>query len=446
MSGIPSSFDTAPNSVQGVKTFRRKVETIPPTSLGGIFSPGDIVKLPICTGTPDAWNDNKLMYMQFILTITNSNPFIDYIDFSEAGAASIIEQLVVNANNVPFETISDYNTLYTQLMREKYPQMTKAYFYTSRKDMTRMENNKIKYPMFDTRTGQIMGASNSIFYNSMGPYYASFNREVAPVFQNYLLSGNYQCMNMLNPNFLPDNIPSVKVDPCWTNDWAEETFTFLANAKCVPVGCTTNANTLPCFNKTLGYVNAGLGYQIPEIINGTFTYQVSLPFYSATVGQSCPYPFPTFLGDQMSLELTLARPEKIFKVSMDPVRRIPGTMRDFVVNTGMGNITPNLAINNAGDVFNLANQYCYFSPNVNSGVSSNLNLTNINNQFGSTLSVAGFTAAPFNGQQLTPYPNGQTLLNPYSWGVYTPADVVQFTTEQVQTLNANYQNRSIQYP
>jgi hypothetical protein len=441
MTGIPSSFDTSFAPEQACKTFRRQVETIPPTSLGGVFKPGEIVKLPIATGTPDAWNDQKLMYLEFVLTITNTNPFIDYVDFSEAGAASVIEQLVVNANNVPFETLQDYNTLYTHLMRQKYPSMTKAYFFIPRVDPSRMENNKIKLPMVDSRTGQVMGNNISQWFVTSGPYFQFANREKCPVFGSSILSGAYHALDQINPYYIPDNIPAVKVDYC--ANWEQETFKFLANAKCIPIGCTSNANTLTCYNQQKGYIydSTRPTYSTPTITNGTFTYQVSLPIYSATVGANCPYPFPTFLADQLSLEITLARPAKIFQVSMDPVRRIPGTMRDFVVNNGDANMTPNVSIQN-GIVSNPTT--VYFPPFQTAGIDSNVNLMN-GNAIGTV--VTNTNNYPFNAT--TPMGITNLLLDEYQITVPnngTPT-LVQISSFGVEKVFANYDaNTYVEYP
>jgi hypothetical protein len=54
--------------------------------------------------------------IQFDLQITNSNPYIDYANFSTSGADAWIQEFRIICQGIPIEEISDYNTTFEKWM------------------------------------------------------------------------------------------------------------------------------------------------------------------------------------------------------------------------------------------------------------------------------------------------------------------------------------------
>lgn len=166
-----------------------------------------------------------------------------------------------------------------------------------------------------------------------------------------------------NPYFWPQMIGVELPDESMfskNNLRFQDYMTYLSNVKCIPVGCRTvlspgnlAAPALSDANSATGTVTyvqgqlnalAGGGWTslVPNVNGdpsqnfapGIFSVTVCLPVISGLIGVLADKMAPTMLLDNFQLVLTTANYGKVFKVTMDPCRRIVGTHRDFTVYSG----------------------------------------------------------------------------------------------------------------
>jgi hypothetical protein len=180
MEALPRKFnlgDTKPIAVPAYK--KRIINT--PQNPNDIFLANQVITIPINTGTPGAFLDNEETYLRFTFTIENSNPYIDFINFGSAGAASFIEQIAINANGTDVEVIQDYNTLFEfvkDLQGNTYQDFNLFRHTRNNKSLLQqsirnLSINSCKKPMCD-RSGRIMNAAvyASSTLNASGPFSA----------------------------------------------------------------------------------------------------------------------------------------------------------------------------------------------------------------------------------------------------------------------------------
>lgn len=164
---LPKNVNLAEQRPFAVKSYIRRFRNIQTNSNGQSGQLAEII-IPIDTGTPGAFLDVAQSYLQFDLTITNPNPYIDYVDFPECGANALFEQLQIRSAGTPIETIRDYNTVFNQWMHIEGQAQEAFEMYMERQegyDATFHYNNA-KKPMVDW-CGRIMATVNiPATYNS----------------------------------------------------------------------------------------------------------------------------------------------------------------------------------------------------------------------------------------------------------------------------------------
>lgn len=136
----------------------------------------------------------------------------------------------------------------------------------------------------------------------------------------------------------------------------QDYMTFLANVKCIPVGCTTSMLPITSSTATTN-TTGGWAAPIPNVQgtknynDGSFAITLCVPVLSGLIGVLAEKMAPTMLCDRLELIMTTTSYGKAFKVSMDPCRRIVGTHRDYSVyagnNLGSINLVPPTTYNGA---------------------------------------------------------------------------------------------------
>ncbi len=147
------------------------------------------------------------------------------------------------------------------------------------------------------------------------------------------------------PSTLQGEVDDAEVDTFIGKTKLAEYFKYLSNVRSLPIGlpgsllgsgasmATTDSYASVGQQLTAssgGYTNSG---------NNNYTeYRVSMPFVSGIYGILADKMFPDLLigANNIRIEFKLASNQKALWLTMDPLRRVPGTVRDFAPFTGSG--------------------------------------------------------------------------------------------------------------
>jgi hypothetical protein len=134
-----------------------------------------------------------------------------------------------------------------------------------------------------------------------------------------------------------------------------EYFKYLCNVRSLPVGLKGSpvTNGYQRDSAALAPVVASQG---SGATNGSFQllqYRVSMPFLSGIYGIFAEKMFPDMLigANNIRIEFKLAQNVKALWTTMDPCRRVPGTMRDFVPFTGSKSGVPRTTLDQDNSAF-----------------------------------------------------------------------------------------------
>jgi hypothetical protein len=156
-----------------------------------------------------------------------------------------------------------------------------------------------------------------------------------------------------NPDFDPRNplnwcnlLPATEIRPDMRTlgpDNLQDYFMFLANTKYIPIGMqgwnkyaagteqfdTASYPSAP-FYRSNNFTN--LNRFNPLTNEASFSYTCCIPLISGVLGSFADKCWPTMLiaPGSMYIQIRTASPQKAFQLSMDPCRRVLGTIRDYL--------------------------------------------------------------------------------------------------------------------
>jgi hypothetical protein len=156
-----------------------------------------------------------------------------------------------------------------------------------------------------------------------------------------------------NPDFDPRNplnwcnlLPATEIRPDMRTlgpDNLQDYFMFLANTKYIPIGMQGWNKYAPGTEQfdTSSYPNApfyrsnnftNLNKFNPLTNEASFSYTCCIPLISGVLGSFADKCWPTMLiaPGSMYIQIRTASPQKAFQLSMDPCRRVLGTIRDYL--------------------------------------------------------------------------------------------------------------------
>jgi hypothetical protein len=142
------------------------------------------------------------------------------------------------------------------------------------------------------------------------------------------------------PCTLTGEVDDYEVDAITGKTKVVEYMKYLANVRSLPIGIEGNS---PRYGGSyVSNVPALTASQAPGVnsANTRFVeYRVSMPFVSGIYGILADKMFPDLLigANNIRIEFKLAQNQKALWLTMDPLRRVPGTVRDFVPFTGEAN-------------------------------------------------------------------------------------------------------------
>ena len=111
---IPKSLNLGLQKPTSVPAYTRRVTSI--ATNAQTFTENDLANIVLDTSTPGSFLDPSQSCIQFDLQITNSNPYIDYANFSTCGAGSLIQEFRIICQGTPIEEILDYNSMFEMWM------------------------------------------------------------------------------------------------------------------------------------------------------------------------------------------------------------------------------------------------------------------------------------------------------------------------------------------
>jgi hypothetical protein len=140
------------------------------------------------------------------------------------------------------------------------------------------------------------------------------------------------------PCTLSGEIDDFEVDQIIGKTKVAEYMKYLANVRSLPIGVSGDIlNKSYCVAATPLTAASVTNVNAP---NCSFTeYRVSMPFVSGIYGILADKMFPDLLigANNIRIEFKLASKDKALWLTMDPCRRVPGTVRDFAPFTGAAN-------------------------------------------------------------------------------------------------------------
>ena len=111
---VPKIFNLGAIKPPGINAYTRKVQSI--STNNTTFTENMNAQILIDTATPGAFLDPSQSLLQFDFTITNTNPYIDYVNFSACGVGAIIEEFRIVCQGTPIEEVLYYNKMFEMWM------------------------------------------------------------------------------------------------------------------------------------------------------------------------------------------------------------------------------------------------------------------------------------------------------------------------------------------
>ena len=111
---IPKTLNLGLQKPTSIPAYTRRVTSL--ATNAQTFKENDLANIILDTSTPGSFLDPTQSFIQFDLQITNSNPYIDYANFSSCGAGALIQEFRIICQGIPIEEILDYNTMFEMWM------------------------------------------------------------------------------------------------------------------------------------------------------------------------------------------------------------------------------------------------------------------------------------------------------------------------------------------
>jgi hypothetical protein len=111
---IPKTLNLGLQKPTSIPAYTRRVTSL--ATNAQTFKENDLANIILDTSTPGSFLDPTQSFIQFDLQVTNSNPYIDYANFSSCGAGALIQEFRIICQGTPIEEILDYNTMFEMWM------------------------------------------------------------------------------------------------------------------------------------------------------------------------------------------------------------------------------------------------------------------------------------------------------------------------------------------
>lgn len=146
---IPDNVNLAKSKPLAVKSFSRRVKSVATNNQQ--FTENQYMRIVVDTAVPGASLDPLQSYLKFDISFTNTNPFIDFLNFGVCGVSSVIEEFRVYQQGTPLEEIINYNSVVEAYMDLGGIGIEPKYMFRSNKLKQNVDQkfsiNAIKPPM-----------------------------------------------------------------------------------------------------------------------------------------------------------------------------------------------------------------------------------------------------------------------------------------------------------
>jgi hypothetical protein len=429
---LPSEVQLGKEKPQGAFCLRSRYALS--ANSASSWNAGTTLTLPLQTGTPGTFTDVKQGIIQCTLQITNTNPYVDFINFGPSGALIFFDEMRIYSSGTPVEENLRYSETADLLTIQGGHQCRPFHIYRRNKWRAAnglagdkhinfikpsmvdacgvpmygrtpfMDKNSavyhppsISFGIFNVTTpygadaspnlnnadsfGQLGGTdSTGVFYDAAtsqttvsdtndadvdndettstdfhrelefrtgqfsgasikNTMFASPAPSLAEVTQaKYLPAARYV------PSQWPDYQPSTlcgefddeEVDTIMGKAKVSEYMKYLCNVRSLPIGVEGTPIANDSYSRNCNIL-APVAPQSSTVPGCRYLqYRVSMPFLSGIYGILAEKMFPDMLigANNIRIEFKLAQNAKALWTSMDPCRRVPGTLRDFTAFTG----------------------------------------------------------------------------------------------------------------
>ena len=430
---LPSEVQLGKEKPQGAFALRSRYALS--ANSASSWNAGTTLTLPLQTGTPGTFTDVKQGVIQCTLQITNTNPYVDFINFGPSGAMIFFDEMRIYSSGTPVEENLRYSETADLLTIQGGHQCRPFHIY--RRNHWRAHNGKagdkhlnfvkpsmvdacgvpmygrtpfmdknsavyfppsISFGVYNDTTaygsnaapagalgtvsfGQMNGGDNGRGFFMDGASSATTDIEATFVLaqdnsnaaselhRNFDFNYNYNASSMKNtlgatlpptsaqvavaaylpaarktPAQWPDYQPSTlcgefddaEIDSILGKAKISEYMKYLCNVRSLPIGVQGSPVDLG-YNRNCPIL-APAAPQSNTVAGCRFLqYRVSMPFLSGIYGILAEKMFPDMLigANNIRIEFKLAQNTKALWTTMDPCRRVPGTLRDFTSFTGV---------------------------------------------------------------------------------------------------------------
>ena len=429
---LPSEVQLGKEKPQGAFALRSRYALS--ANSASSWNSGTTLTLPLQTGTPGTFTDVKQGVIQCTLQITNTNPYVDFINFGPSGALIFFDEMRIYSSGTPVEENLRYSETADLLTIQGGHQCRPFHVYRRNKWRANhgmagdkhlnfvkpsmvdacgvpmygrtpfMDKNSAVYapssisfglvtydtnsyasnqatPTFNNTTsfGQMLGNDGVGFFNDCASSGTGIADDTLAEAQNARTSSldyhrnidfKYNVMgNNLNntlvgrlppttaqvavaaylpggqttpaqwPDFQPSTLcgefDDTEIDSIMGKAKVIEYMKYLCNVRSLPIG--VSGQSVPN-----GYQRNVAALQPVAPQSNTveacrfLQYRVSMPFLSGIYGLFAEKMFPDMLigANNIRIEFKLAQNAKALWTTMDPCRRVPGTLRDFSAFAG----------------------------------------------------------------------------------------------------------------
>jgi hypothetical protein len=431
---LPSEVQLGKEKPQGAFCLRSRYALS--ANSASSWNAGTTLTLPLQTGTPGTFTDVKQGIIQCTLQITNTNPYVDFINFGPSGAMIFFDEMRIYSSGTPVEENLRYSETadlltiqgghqcrpFNVYRRNKWranhglagdkhlnfvkPAMVDACGVPMWGRTPFMDKNSAVYAPPSISFGLNDGSASTVYTSAAAPNNAALNSfgqisgndsgrgrfndgassfstviettlanaqdaeltssdyhrnydfltaSAASIFNNTLFgtlptsagqvgAAAYLPATRQTPAQWPDYQPSTlcgefddtEIDTIMGKAKVSEYMKYLCNVRSLPVG--VQGTPVPDgYNRNCAIL-APAAPQSNTVPGCRFLqYRVSMPFLSGIYGILAEKMFPDMLigANNIRIEFKLAQNTKALWTTMDPCRRVPGTMRDFTPFTGV---------------------------------------------------------------------------------------------------------------
>ena len=112
---LPSELNLGSHKSTTVEAYVKEVRCFGTNAQS--YGPNQTANITLDTSTPGAFLDTKQCCLEFDITLSNTNPYIDYINLSYGGLANVIDTFQIYSMGTPLEEIFNYNLVFDHFMK-----------------------------------------------------------------------------------------------------------------------------------------------------------------------------------------------------------------------------------------------------------------------------------------------------------------------------------------